>query len=190
MSEYQYWESGEGLAHITPPGNWWPEGEEFKIYYPDIFFGQDVVEFGCGVGRLAPFFSKLRYRGVDISPKALAIAAKENPGYRFDLIDATGPIEGGYVLFAHNVLMHIPDDDLLGTVQRFTQSRIIVSEVLGRSWRRPGNPPVFNREIEEYERPFRASGYRLHRVMPKMAGNYRDAQGNAVEFFILEFHKQ
>ena len=28
--------------------------------------------------------------------------------------------------------------------------RIVIGEVMGRQWRRPGDPPVFNREAHEY----------------------------------------
>ena len=193
MTVRDYWTSGRGLAHITPPGNLWPEGEKFKIYYPDIFFGQDVIEFGCGTGRLAQFFSKRRYTGVDISAKAIEIAKRDNPGYDFAVLGNNDPIWGGgdrveHVAFAHNVMMHVADEELVPTATRFQQKRLIISEITGREWRREGEPPVFNREIEEYERAFRSIGYSLRRVQFKPCENYRP-RGRAVDLTIMEFHR-
>jgi SAM-dependent methyltransferase len=193
LTPFDYWADGHGLGNITPPGNPWPEGEKFKLYYPDLFFGQDVIEFGCGVGRLAPFFSKKRYVGIDICASAITQARMHNRGYEFYYDNGEGPItvrpeRVEHVAFAHNVMMHIPDEALPGTIGRFVQKRIIISEVLGRNWRREGDPPVFNREIEEYERAGRAVGYRLHSVKFKPGENYRRA-GKMVDFGIMEFHR-
>lgn len=186
MKPFDYWSSGRGLGEITPLGNDFPEGPKFKIWFPDIFFAQDVVEFGCGVGRLAPYFSKRRYTGYDICPDAIEIARARNHGYQFEVIDDDVAIEGGHVGFAHNVLLHIPDDEIYRTIARFRQKRFIVTEVLGVDWRREGDPPVFNREIEGYERPFVAAGYRLHRVQFHPT-DYRP-KGVAVDIAMLEFH--
>lgn len=52
---------------------------------------------------------------------------------------------------AHTVLLHVPDDEidqLLGRTASY--SRVVIGEVMGRNWRRPGDPPVFNREASEY----------------------------------------
>lgn len=166
--------------------NIYPEGESFMRWFTGKFFGMDVVDFGCGAGRLAPFFSKNHYVGWDPSTDRISEARQANPGYVFNRLDPGRRVEGGYAAFAYDVLLHVPDDEISGVVQQFTQKLVTVSEVLGRPLRAGA---VFNREIEEYERPFRAAGYRLHRVQFKMAEALRNAAGQA-EIAVLEFHKQ
>jgi SAM-dependent methyltransferase len=150
-------------------------------HYTDLMFAQDVIDFGCGKGRMAELFGKKRYTGVDICAAAIDIAKQRMHGHRFEVIDNEAPIEGGYALFAHDVMLHIPDDDLYKTVGRFRQRRIIISECLGMDLRE--NHKVFSREIEGYERPFRAAGYRLVRVQFKPWRSGRDIA-------FLEFHQE
>jgi hypothetical protein len=52
---------------------------------------------------------------------------------------------------AHTVLLHVPDGEIQSVIDRAKQCpRIVIGEVMGRNWRRGGNPPVFNREAHEY----------------------------------------
>lgn len=162
----------------------YPEGEEFLLWLTRMMAHMDVCDFGCGDGRLARFFDKKHYAGVDKHPANIIKAMRTNDDYRF-ACNYTSPIgfyeSFGYTLFAHDVMLYIPDKQLSDVVGRFCQPRIIISEALGRALR---TAAVFNREIEEYERTFRAAGYRLHRVqfrMPELLSH---------EIAVLEFHKQ
>lgn len=184
MRPFDYWKSGQGLDHITPPSNKWPEGEGFDTLVAQQFFLQPTVEFGCGVGRLSRCFHPELYLGVDICENAIETARAANPNHKFEVIGPRKVIDYGYCLFAHTVLLHIPDDELLPTIGRFRQERVIVSEILGREWRREGNPPVFNRGLMDYEAAFRSVGYKLHRVQFHPYPHYK---GTDLE--ILEFHK-
>lgn len=191
MTPLEYWRDGHGLGNITPAGNDQPETEEFLKELQNVCFGQDVMEFGCGVGRLAPFFSKKHYLGVDISPAAIEIAKKTHHGYKFE-VDANdfnlvtiSPFTYGHVAIAHTVLLHIPDDLIQATVDRFRQRRVIVSEILGRNWRRDGNPPVFNREIHEYDEIFLQAGYRMHRSKWFEYPHYPDT-----DIAMTEYHRK
>lgn len=183
----EYWRSGEGLAHISPPGNPDPETPVFRELIENLFYVQDTVDVGCGVGRLAPWFDPQRYHGVDISPKAIAIAKERNPGYQFDVIDDAAPIEGGFACWLHTVLLHVPDDLLSGQIARLTQRHVVVSEILGRNWRRAGNPPVYNREVFDYGEAFKPHGYKLARVMYASYGRHYGAD---TKIAVLQFHKE
>lgn len=176
----EYWRSGAGLGNITPAGKAWPEGEGFpEALLALIGDGSPVLEFGCGVGRLAGLFEVEDYIGIDIAPPALAVARQALPGHRFELLADALP--SAAVTFAHTVLLHIPDDALAGTMALFTSPRVIVSEILGRHWRRSGNPPVFNREMSDYEAAF-APRYRLSEVMLHPYPHYRNTDLSIMEF--------
>ncbi len=165
--------------------NW--EGPEFYRFLQDFMFGQDMVDFGCGEGRLAPFFSKQRYRGVDISPMAVANAQAANPGYAFNHCVTGEIIEGGYALLAHDVMRYIDPVRMPLVPGTFTQHRVVVSEPMG--YRYPAGSEVFFRELEAYERAFRAVKYRLHRVLMKST-DLADDRGKPIEITVLEFHRQ
>lgn len=184
-SPFEYWRSGNGLPHITPPGKEWPEGDGFREKIRDLFFLQQTVEFGCGRGRLAGCFDPALYMGFDICEKAIMEATAAKPEYSFFVDDGFSSLMFGDALLSHTVLLHVPDDLLSSTIARFQQPRVIVSEILGREWRnRSDNPPVFNRGLMEYEAAFKAQGYKLHRVLFHPYPHYE-----GTDLSILEFHR-
>jgi len=105
-----------------------------------------VFEFGCGDGRLSPAFSHDSYTGYDINAAALDAARKNNPAHNYvtEWADAD-------TFLAYTVLLHVPDDEIQAIIDKAKQYKhIVIGEIMGRQWRRPGNPPVFNRDLEEY----------------------------------------
>ena len=143
-SPADYWRANTGLREITPAGERFPEVGLFDA------LGRacrgPVFEFGCGDGRLAPAFAPDGYVGFDINPVALAAARVANPAHRY--VDEWEPAE---TWLAHTVLLHVPDDEIEGVLKKAADyPRVVIGEVMGRKWRRPGNPPVFNREAGEY----------------------------------------
>jgi len=144
LSPAEFWRGNARLRDITPKGERFPEVGLFDA------LGRactgSVFEFGCGDGRLAPAFPAERYAGFDINPSALAAAQMANPGYRY--VTEWAPAD---TWLAWTVLLHVPDDEVGGVLARATQyPRVVIGEVMGRKWRRPGDPPVFNREADEY----------------------------------------
>lgn len=165
----EYWVSGEGLEHITPPGDEWPEGEAFFDAISQLCAGKTVLDFGCGIGRLAPLFAPQLYRGVDVCAPAVAAARGRNPEYRFEVVN--GQLPQADVTLAHTVLLHVPDDEIENLVGSFASPVVIISEILGRHWRRSdGVPPVFNREKRDYMGLMR--GYRFRKSIPQRYVRY------------------
>ena len=56
---------------------------------------KNVLEVGCGYGRLCRAFVPQCYIGVDINPKAIEAARQKNPGYKFDLINPAAAFAPG-----------------------------------------------------------------------------------------------
>lgn len=181
MSAFDYWASGSGLENITPRGKAWPEGDDFSAFLAEVVGDVTVVEFGCGIGRLAGIFDPRRYLGLDICPAALMRARAARPEYEFVEIDDEVVLPSRAVTLVHTVLLHVPDECLERTIGRFASERVIVSEILGRHWRRGGNPPVFNREIGDYEAAF-APRYHLVGERRRPYPHYRDTDLSIMEF--------
>ncbi|MGM0927534.1 MAG: class I SAM-dependent methyltransferase [Pseudomonadota bacterium] len=145
MNPADYWRGNAQLAHITPRGQRFPEVGLFAALRQACT--GSVFELGCGDGRLAPAFAPEAYVGMDINPAALARARQANPAHRF-----TTDWQPADTVLAYTVLLHVPDDDLPALLARMAgYRRVVIGEILGRRWRTPGVPPVFNREREEYE---------------------------------------
>lgn len=51
--------------------------------------GADVADVGCGTGRLLPYLASrgLSPRGVDLSPKMIETAQRDNPGFAYEVAD-------------------------------------------------------------------------------------------------------
>lgn len=145
QSPTEYWENNKTLEHITPAGIEWPEAD-----LPESLLRAckgSVFEFGCGYGRLAQLFTPKQYTGYDINPAALAEARRRLPEHQFGAEWA-----GADTFIAYTVFLHIPDDEIRGVIEqaKANYDRIVIGEIMGRQWRRPGNPPVFNRDLQEY----------------------------------------
>ncbi len=143
-SAAEFWRGNTGLRDITPKGERFPEVGLFEA------LGRacrgSVFEFGCGDGRLAPAFPIEQYAGFDINATALAAARVANPAHRY--VTEWEPAD---TWLAHTVMLHVPDDEIGRLLERTRDyPRIVIGEVMGRKWRRPGDPPVFNRDVTEY----------------------------------------
>jgi SAM-dependent methyltransferase len=51
--------------------------------------GADVADVGCGTGRLLPYLASrgLSPRGVDLSPRMVEVAQRDNPGFAYEVAD-------------------------------------------------------------------------------------------------------
>jgi len=88
--------------------------------------GKKILDFGCGVGRHTEVLGDLagdkgRVCGVDINKWAIAKAAQHSV-FEFKLYDGiTIPFRGSSfdVVFTWTVLQHIPNDELVKTIEEF-----------------------------------------------------------------------
>lgn len=140
-----FWRGNASLRDITPRGERFPEAGLFDTLR-SVCRGS-VFEFGCGDGRLSPAFFPNGYSGIDINPHAIKAARANNPAHRY-----VNEWEQADTWLAWTVLLHIPDDEIEPLLARTAgYGRVVIGEVMGRKWRRAGDPPVFNRDAEDYE---------------------------------------
>ena len=159
----EFWKLN-GLNFIKPPiGGEFPEGQDVRILLHDIVQDSTVVEIGCGVGRLAGRFSPRQYNGFDINHAAIDQANESQPEYSFHYYNVGDVLPPSDFLLAYTVLLHVSDDDITNFVKSVTHqaNNVIIGEILGREWRREGNPPVFNRSKQEYDAIMEVAGFRI-----------------------------
>jgi len=165
-----FWREQNGVRHITPAGKANPEGAWLLPYLADVAAHGRVVEIGCGPGRLACAFKPHAYLGLDLNERSIAEARERNPVHAFDVVQDELPQADVYLF--HTVLMHVPDDDLGTLLGKIKAPVVYVSEMMGRKWRREGDPPVFNREQSEYVTAFAAHGYECTAFREKIYDHY------------------
>ena len=199
----EFWKK-EGHKHIMPKiGGEFPEGWDVKSYLTELCDGKLVTEIGCGIGRLSPAFPPEHYIGIDISPKVLEIAESKNKNYKYLLHNQGDSYPQADVRLVYTVLLHIDDDCIGDFIENLCQDpatwhtlRVIVGEIMERKWRRPGNPPVFNREANEYITLFEKCGFELESVADKVYERYADPKfdkmtgGLPVYITFLTFRKK
>ena len=166
-----FWRAQNGVRHITPAGKANPEGKWLLPYLAEVASHGRVVEIGCGPGRLACAFEPHAYLGLDLNERSIAEARTRNPLHAFDVVQDELPQADAYLI--HTVLMHVPDSDLDALLGRMNAPVVCVSEMMGREWRREGDPPVFNREPSEYAEAFAAHGYVLSHARTETYEHYR-----------------
>lgn len=173
----EFWKR-EGLRHITPAGKENPEGWDVWSFLGSLARGS-VLEIGCGYGRLCKAFSPDEYLGTDVNEKALEKARERFPEYVFEAYAG----QSADTALLYTVLLHISDDDLSEFIEGINADRVIVAEVMGRKWRRAGNPPVFNREPQEYIDAFAEYGFECVDTYGKPYAHY---QGTCITFLVFE----
>ena len=172
-----YWRQNKELRHLTPPGVEWPEGMYFPTYLSQMFEGQVVADFGCGAGRLSVCFEPSFYTGYDINPAAVNMARMTHPVHNFFVWDERENIDSDCVL-AHTVLVHVSDEEIDDVLAKMFCRRIVVSEIMDRSMRRPEQtqPPVFNRSLNEYEAILKGHDFELAKFVRLPYDHYINTQ--------------
>ena len=203
MDTTVFWKE-RGHEYIKPTtGGEFPEGWDVKSYLTELCDGKLVTEIGCGTGRLSPAFLPEHYIGIDICTSALEIAEENNRDYKYILHNQGDSYPQADVRLVYTVLLHIDDDCIGDFIENLCQDpatwhtlRVIVAEIMGRKWRRSGNPPVFNREADEYITLFEKCGFELESVADKVYERYADPKfdkmtgGLPVYITFLTFRKK
>jgi SAM-dependent methyltransferase len=160
---YSFWKNNS-LKNIKPNrGGEFPEGWHVVNFFNKLLTKEEyghVIDIGCGYGRLCEAFDYKNYLGLDFSKEAILEAKKLYPTYNFLVTGSTIKYPPSDTKLLYTVLLHQTDEDIDEIIKNLcdTSNTVIVAEICGRKWRRNGNPPVFNREKEEYIELFKNHG--------------------------------
>jgi SAM-dependent methyltransferase len=186
----KFW-SDEGLKHIIPNvGNEFPEGFDVRGLIKRVIDPTGgILEVGCGYGRLCQAFSSSEYLGVDVNPAAIAVAREKNPGYRFEHIAPGAELPGMGTALIYTVALHIPDEELERFMKPICTAApvLMIAEIMDSRWRHPGDPPVFNRDPEQYIMALMRLGFFLRSWGKIPYARYNNTSGNIADSRIT-FH--
>jgi SAM-dependent methyltransferase len=166
----------EGVHHIIPDtGFEFPEGFDVGAALRQAIGEHGpVLEIGCGVGRIASLFKPDEYIGVDVNPNSLLQARAQLPEHELRIFDHGYHYPHTPTVMFYTVLLHVADDQLAPLLIQAARGRkrFIIAELMDRRWRRDGNPPVFNRDPEEYILLMHALGFKLTGVFKQEYQRY------------------
>jgi SAM-dependent methyltransferase len=187
----EFW-SEEGLDHIVPEGGEeFPEGfDVYEVLNKLINPAKGVLDVGCGYGRLCRAFKPENYIGVDVNPKAIDKAKERNPEYRFEHIKPGAELPKTGTALLYTVAGHIPDEELARFLAPICAAAplLAICEIMDLRWRRPGNPPIFNRDPEQYILEMQNRGYLLWRFGRANYAHYNKAPWNTDHDTRITFH--
>lgn len=201
MDFKKYWTEDKGRNitaghHSNPEGFDVPEFLRHLLGYVEKDIGKSpkVHDLGCGTGRLCSVASPDRYVGSDLSPGSIEKARELNPEYTFQEVNVSSLYPDADVTLAYTVFLHMDDevlDKVLLNISMAGHEYICVAEILGREWRRKGNPPVFNRDLTDYVAMLRKHGYYLFAASDKVYQHYKShAPKRNCRLFGLLFRKE
>jgi SAM-dependent methyltransferase len=174
----KFWTNAD-FRHINPARDTeFPEGWDVREELRNIIGDRSVAEIGCGYGRLCTAFRPERYAGYDVSPAAIEEAKRRFPAYRFSVMAGEDDYGKSDAVLLYTVLLHVHDEDIGAFVTRLASktAMVVVAEVMGREWRRTGDPPVFNRAAEEYVALFGQHGLKVDDIITAPYERYPGAQ--------------
>lgn len=185
-----YWKQDQ-LANIIPQNEAlgeFPEGWDVRPFLWDLLkphLIRKMVEVGCGYGRLCQAVPTDYYLGVDINPEAVQTAQIQHPGYDFQQIGFHDAYPKADAILAYTVLLHIDDVAIVPMIERMCQASdvILIAEILGKKkWRRDGDPPVFNRDLQDYLALMQNNGFELNTCEGKPYQHYAETEITFMKF--------
>ena len=188
--EEQFWKQ-KGGEYLKPHvGGEFPEGFPVIDYLGYEIGDKNVLEVGCGDGRLCGAFSPHGYLGLDINQAIINTAGIKHPGYKFQSCSYFDIYPASDVVLLYTLLLHIADENIEQFLKNITEStkKIVIAEILGRAWRREGIPPVYNREEHEYINILKTFGFRLDKHNRFLYARYENfnMQNKSISFMFFE----
>ncbi|WP_196207539.1 class I SAM-dependent methyltransferase [Citrobacter sp. Res13-Sevr-PEB04-36] len=172
----------EGVSNIIPNTKFeYPEGDYLKDMLFDAIEGSfPVLEIGCGIGRIAKLFDADKYIGVDVNPNALVKARNVLPTHYFRIHDKGCCYPKATSVLLYTVLLHISDSVIYDFLKEVcnNKTKIVISELMDTRWRRGGNPPVYNRDPEDYILLMSELGFKLMKSIKREYERYNRSPWN------------
>lgn len=155
----EFWKKDD-FKNITAGGKQFPEGWDVRTLIHELVGSEDIIEVGCGYGRLVEAFTPEQYTGVDINPTAVVEATNRNPQYTFREFSVDEELPSSTWLMFYTVLLHVPNDVIQEYLKSVTRNatKVLISEILGKSWADLWKY-AFNRDEEEYDRLMENCGF-------------------------------
>jgi len=198
MDYKKYWIQ-DNFNNIKPPNHGeYPEGWNPSEFVSEILKEinyDSILDFGCGYGRLCSCFSSEKYIGIDLNPYAIKKAQELHSKYTFQEIDIDNNYPRVDLVFGYTVFLHLDDAILKRILNRLhssCQKYLIIGEILGREWKRPGLPPVFNRDLNDYIKLLEEYGFSFVKENKRPYKRYTDNprfKGKNTNFSLLIFKK-
>lgn len=140
--------------------------EEIRKISDDIGYS-NVIDFGCGHGRLCESFHPDRYLGIDADQKAIDVARSKFLDYRFDHVGQNPRFADIYL--AYSVFLKMNDTKLHEALKNIRCKWLILAESLGDQWKQSKSVPIYSRQADDYVQILRSHDLVLHKKIIRPA---------------------
>lgn len=174
----------DNFNNITPNKVRYPEGWDVCERLNKLYGCENVVEVGCGYGRLAPAFDPKSYIGFDINQKCIDSAVQLNTDYTFKHYTLGTDLPKSSLVLFYTVLLHVDDNDILPflKISTLNTNKVLIAEILGRHWR-GGSKIGFNREESDYQKLLNQCGFVQS---SKLEFDYQYYENTKISFLLYE----
>lgn len=140
-----------GLDYIAPKDLENPEGFDYLQVIKDLSVG-NILDFGCGKGKIVPAFTPKEYLGVDFNPNVIDVVKEKYPDHEFRITDMDESFVADTAVF-YSVCVHMPDNAVKSQIERVKCSRVIIAEIMNTKYRRNEDAYTIanNRSVEQYD---------------------------------------
>lgn len=151
---------------------------------------RNIIDFGCGSGRLCEGFRPEHYLGIDIDEGAIQKAKEKFSKYTF--MPITDQPKYADVYLAYDVFKHLQDKDLHNALKNIRCNWLILGEILGEGWKNASSTSIYPRELSDYIQILRSHDLILHKHVRKPFKKYADSawyQNRNTDMSFLVFRK-
>ena len=122
----------------------------------------NLLDYGCGKGRLAHYCNPLTYLGYDINAGMVQYAQESNPDYCFTCSLAGALAYDSDCTLLYTVISMWDDDEAQAIMHQFRSRLIVIGEIADKRWETVGNavPHIYNRDVEQIDALLANAGYK------------------------------
>lgn len=122
----------------------------------------NLLDYGCGKGRLAQFFDPLTYIGYDINADMMQQAQQDNPEHCFTCSLAGALAYNADCTLLYTVISMWDDAEAAAIMHQFRSRLIVIGEIADSRWANSSAslPRIYNRDVSQLDDIMAGCGYK------------------------------
>ena len=144
------------------------QNREGKLAITTLFYTMarhikgNLLDYGCGKGRLAQYVDPLKYLGYDINAAMMQEAQRDNPEHSFTCSLSGALAYDADCTLLYTVISMWDDAEAAAIMHQFRSRLIVIGEIADRRWATgdAAVPRIYNRDVSQIDNILAACNYR------------------------------